>query len=326
MRKLALVVGIESYRDAGIAPLRFAVHDATAFAEALSDECRFDSVRTLAGEEGPDEPTAANILTALDSLAKDADDGDVFLFFFAGHGIERDKHTLLLTREAYSGSPGIGSLPVAVLQDALPRHVGARILLIDACRNSPYAARGDLPNTLTDVVARDIRAAAKRSTRRYGTTVVLFACATGQRAYEWPDKKHGVFTHYLLEGLRNPPPEPPWTPSGLTIQGLARHVTERVSRWSDLTPNLPHPQQPWYLQEGQPGDIQLATYVGDTEHSPADTTGSTSEPDVTLSPHTAPRRGPNQRATLVALKKAITANDLPAVLDTLSTGVDVNAR
>jgi alpha-tubulin suppressor-like RCC1 family protein len=326
VRRLALVVGIETYRDAGITPLRFAVHDATALAEALSDECRFDSVRTLAGVEGPDEPTAANILTALDGLTKDADDGDLFLFFFAGHGIERDEHTWLLTRDAYSGNPRVGSLPLADLREALPQHVGARILLIDACRNSPYAARGDLPNTLTDVVARDIKAAAKRSTTRHGTTAVLFACATGQRAYEWPDKKHGVFTHYLLEGLQNPPPAPPWTRTGLTIQRLAQHVTERVSRWSQRTPNLPHPQQPWYFQEGQPTDIQLATYVGAAEPTPSNTTIGTGRTGSAAPPLATPGRDPTPRATLVALKKAITANDLGAVQEALSTGVDVNAR
>jgi hypothetical protein len=275
VRRLALVVGIEAYRDPGIAPLRFARRDAMALAEALSKVCRFDAVRILAGEEGPEEPTAASVLHALDGLTKDAEASDAFVFFFAGHGIERDGQTLLLTREAYSGNPRVGSLPLADLQDALPRHIGSRVLLIDACRNSPHAARGDAPNLMSDVVARDIKVAARRSTAEHGTTVVFSACATGQRAYEWPDKGHGVFTHYLLEGLRRQPPEPPWSPSGLTIQGLAHHVTECVGRWSSRTPNLPCPQQPWYLQEGRPGDIQLATFAGAVEATPARTANRT---------------------------------------------------
>lgn len=333
MRRFALVVGIEAYRDAGIAPLRYAVRDAMALAEALSSTCRFDDVRVLAGEEGPEEPTAANVLIALDGLTKDAEDGDAFLFFFAGHGIERDKHTWLLTRDAYSGSPRVGSLPLADLQDALPRHVGARILLIDACRNSPYAARGDLPNTLSEVVARDVKAAARRSTKQHGTTAVLFACGPGQRAYEWPAKGHGVFTHYLLEGLRRRPPEPPWTQSGLTIQGLASHVSDRVGRWSARSPNLPLPQQPWFFQEGRPGEILLAAYAGAAASTAAGNLTGVVEPsrgraesrDSSVAPHTTPAAPLAPRARLVALKKAISANDVGAVEMAIGAGVDVDS-
>ena len=33
-------------------------------------------------------------------------------------------------------------------------------------------------------------------------TVTRYACSIGERAYEWAEKKHGVFSYYLMEGLR----------------------------------------------------------------------------------------------------------------------------
>ena len=33
-------------------------------------------------------------------------------------------------------------------------------------------------------------------------TDTRYACSIGERAYEWAEKKHGVFSYYLMEGLR----------------------------------------------------------------------------------------------------------------------------
>jgi len=32
-------------------------------------------------------------------------------------------------------------------------------------------------------------------------SATLYACNVEKRAYEWAEKKHGVFSYYLLEGL-----------------------------------------------------------------------------------------------------------------------------
>ena len=52
MRKFALLVGVEDYRDKMISRLNFARAGATALAERLRDRCGFDQVRVLADDTG----------------------------------------------------------------------------------------------------------------------------------------------------------------------------------------------------------------------------------------------------------------------------------
>ena len=33
-----------------------------------------------------------------------------------------------------------------------------------------------------------------------GVNATLYACSVGERAYEWADKEHGVFSYYLVTG------------------------------------------------------------------------------------------------------------------------------
>ncbi len=162
MKKHALLVGVEDYRDKMISRLNFARADATALAERLTGHCGFDTVRVLAEDSGEDEPLLVNIVTALRDIGSQLRSGDLFLFFFAGHGIEKDGHGYLLARDSLQALPEHGSLSLELLRKTF-EHLSAskRVLLLDACRNSPDAGRADAANCMGDVISRDIIAAAR---------------------------------------------------------------------------------------------------------------------------------------------------------------------
>ena len=69
MRKIALLVGVEEYRDQMISRLQFARADAMALSERLRSCCGFDQVRVLADKDGNDAPDLVNIITALGDAA-----------------------------------------------------------------------------------------------------------------------------------------------------------------------------------------------------------------------------------------------------------------
>ena len=74
---------------------------------------------------------------------------------------------------------------------------------IDACCNDPTSGRGDQDNVLDDTFARGFKVKPnKDSSGLPGVNATLYACSVGERAYEWADKEHGVFSYYLLQGLR----------------------------------------------------------------------------------------------------------------------------
>ena len=254
MKKHALLIGVEDYRDESISPLNYACSDAKALGADLSDKCGFDNVRVLASKEGDDEPTLVNIINALQDVTVELSEDDLFLFFFAGHGIEKSENAYLLASDSVAAFPDHASLSLDLLRKNFESlSAGKRVVLLDACRNNPEAGRGDTDNCLSDVISRDIVAAARSTRLKTSTTVLLSACSSGQRAYEWKAKKHGVFTHYLLEGLRGKA----WSEDTLYFEDLASYATERVKNWSKNSTSIACEQEPWYEKFGDPSPIIL---------------------------------------------------------------------
>ncbi len=265
MKKHALIVGVEDYRDRMISRLNFARADATSLAGRLRDRCGFDHVRLLADDSGKDEPLLVNIVSALSDTAGELRTDDLFLLFFAGHGVERDGHGYLLARDSIQAFPEHGSLSLDLLRKTLSHFsAGKRILLVDACRNSPDTGRADAANPMSEVISRDIVAAARSNLTGGTTTALMSACSSGQRAYEWPAKNHGVFTHYLLEGLDGAA----WKSGALVFHDLAAYAAREVRQWSANTAGLPMPQEPWYEAFGDPNPIPLADSPGSSASKP----------------------------------------------------------
>ena len=255
MKKHALLVGVEDYRDKMISRLNFARADATSLGERLSDRCGFDSVRVLADENGEDEPLLVNIVTALRDTSSELREDDLFLFFFAGHGVEKDGHGYLMARDSLQAFPEHGSLSLELLRKTFGHlSAGKRILLLDACRNSPDAGRSDAVNCMGDMISRDIVAAARSKLTGGTTTALLSACRSGQRAYEWPAKGHGVFTQCLVDGIDGAA----WQSGKLEFDRLAAYAAGEVRQWSAGNAGLSIPQEPWYERFGDPTAIVLA--------------------------------------------------------------------
>src|SRR5207244_1283488 len=64
---------------------------------------------------------------------------------------------------------------------------GVQLLLVGACRNDPSTGR----SLDVDTLPRPPRG-----------TAALFSCSSGQRAFETDKLRHGVFFHFVLEGLK----------------------------------------------------------------------------------------------------------------------------
>ncbi len=254
MKKYALIIGVSRYDDPEIGNLNFAADDALEVGACLREVCGFDEVRTLV-TGGEKEPDHISVVKALHSFAPILNEDDLFLFYFAGHGIHTANGSYLLASNSLIRMPELAAVPMPLLQQCLSRLDAAeRVLILDACRNDPHQGRGDSDNILTPEFSRDILAVAKTPCEGVSpATCVLFSCSEGERAYEWPDKQHGAFTWYLLDGMRGAALDPQ---GRLTIQGLSRYVEEHVPRWSRKT-GLPRAQTPWAQQLGSLREICL---------------------------------------------------------------------
>ncbi len=254
MKKYALVVGISQYEDPEITDLQFAARDAEMVGTCLAETCGFDEVRTLTSG-GDREPSHVNVVDALHNLAPRLSPDDLFLFYFAGHGIQTGGGAHLLTCNSRIRMPELASVSTGVLSNCLLRiECADRVLVLDACRNDPHQGRGDQDNLMTAGFSRDIVAVAETPAEGVvPATWVLFSCRPGQRAYEWPDMQHGAFTHYLLEGLQGAAAD---DRGQITVQVLGRYVEEQVPRWARKC-QTPRVQTPWGEHKGSWRDIVL---------------------------------------------------------------------
>lgn len=200
-RKLALVVGVDAFLDPSWRPLRFAGIDAEAMGAALEG---FDEVVVLRGAEAT---TRAKVLEALHRLLGMAQaKGDVVVVYFSTHGtlarppggaLER----YLVMADSRGAELPATALPVKAVLAAVQNARAARTLVVlDAC----YSGEGksQLDASLTSELQR-LKAPfwAEPLESVSEATVVLSASAWGEPALEDDALGHGVFTHFLLEGL-----------------------------------------------------------------------------------------------------------------------------
>ena len=68
--------------------------------------------------------------------------------------------------------------------------------MVDACRNDPRSDNSRARSTVQlESVTRP------QQTPPPGGVMAFFSCSEGERAFEHADLKHGVFFHYVIEGL-----------------------------------------------------------------------------------------------------------------------------
>ncbi len=239
MRRFAMTIGVQDYATgSGVAPLQYACADAQAIGVALREQCRFEEVRILT-TASPETGllTDTSILTALRDMAAKVNEEDLFLFFFAGHGVElrvggQDRSFLLAPNASLQFMTGL--LDLAMVREIMARMACAqRVFLLDCCRNDPHAGRGDSSNMMTAQLTRDIVATAARTETALPNrvTLVMNACRPGERSYERPDVGQGAFSYWIVQGLRGAA----WMEGRLEGAQLCHYVQSKLTEWSART-------------------------------------------------------------------------------------------
>lgn len=203
-RLWAVVIGVSNYQN--LRPeeqLRFAHRDAQELAAFLRSPNGggFPStqIKVLINEEA----TIASIRTALGTwLPRSAEPDDVVYIFFAGHGVvEQGSDGYLLASDSDPQNLYATALPIAELDRIINERLRSRIAVVvaDACHSGKIGltSRGTGEQLL---INRYLDEMGKSGTGNFR----LLASRADERSYEdtrWGGG-HGVFTHFLLEGLK----------------------------------------------------------------------------------------------------------------------------
>ena len=130
LKGVALVVGQSAY--AHLAPLANPVNDARAIDRLLSD-LGFEVVTVVNGDH-------KKLARSLQRFAEDAAEADVALLYYSGHGIEAGGEDFLVPVDAATAldDAATGLVPLNDILDQLLGKVPVTIVLMDACRTSPF--------------------------------------------------------------------------------------------------------------------------------------------------------------------------------------------
>jgi len=214
-RRWALVVGAGRYEHLGT--LHHAAADAELFADALVETLGFerDTIRLLVDDAAEPElrPTAGHLLGELEALLKDRrrTRSDLFVFYFCGHGLGHESGDLLLPTDARRETAARLGLPVReVVERLAAAGMGNVLIVVDACRTGRENPFG---NELLALAGR-------------AHLALVLGCEPGGQSYEDAFLGHGLFTHALVEALREP--ELFDRAGGLWASRVAARARERV--------------------------------------------------------------------------------------------------
>ena len=227
--RVALVVGNNAYDN--IIDLKKAVNDARVMG---------DTLRGLGFEVLKVENAGRRELNRkLYEFASRLENGDVAVFFFAGHGVELSGRNFLLptdTPDVKLGQEGfLESEAISVdqvLQSIRDRGTRISLVILDACRNNPFPTDGTRSLGGTRGLAR---IAAPEG------TFILYSAGVGQAALDdlgnGDPNPNSVFTRTLVPLLKTP---------GLSLTETARKVRREVRQ---LAKKVSHQQRPAYYDE-----------------------------------------------------------------------------
>ena len=204
--RVALVIGNAAYDQASV--LRNPINDAEAMADRLAELGFEVSLVT--------DASSIAMRQALDGFKPKADAAEIAMVFFAGHGIEMSGENYLIPVDAAMKTEAEAQLEAVALDEVEAAVNGARglsIIILDACRNNPFARsiirRNGSRSTTRGLVPVDLS--------RPGA-VIGFSASAGRVAADG-NGRHSPYTQAFLEVLDQP---------GVEIGQVFRRVAKKV--------------------------------------------------------------------------------------------------
>jgi uncharacterized caspase-like protein len=207
----AVVIGVGQYNSTAIPQLKYSVADAEAFHEVLTGKGGFKKENVLLiTDKTARKPTLRDLKWALGTfLARSAKKEDLILIFFAGHGApEVDPRgaepdglaKYLVPSDADPNDLYSTALPMDEFQTIFDRIEAERVVVfLDACYSG--AAGGRTFASRRTRAARVDEVFLDRLTRSKGRAIIT-ASQASEVSLEVPELGHGLFTHFLVQGLR----------------------------------------------------------------------------------------------------------------------------
>lgn len=259
-----LAAGVADYKTEGLNSLKFPVIDAKSIVP-LFTEGEYRDRQLFAASHAPmvltdRQVTMSSLEQSIRTLeqrlkARPDPQGDLVIFYMAGHGKEVDREFYLLPSSLKTidskeiQQQGIAWSKLCGMMKSLPCRI---VWMIDACHAGAAAEKQN--ETVEEQNKGTIREA------NFPNHFVLAAARANQEAAEFDDLGHGVFTHAVLGGLNGAADQAERIgnkDTRVSIQELAQYVRKEVRQTTNKKQDpafVPTAQPP---ADAQPTEIHL---------------------------------------------------------------------
>ena len=268
MRK-ALIVGIDHYESIG--SLSGCVNDAFAMKAVLERDAdgrtNFPTPNLLVGTGPGQTVSRLDLKEGVRDLF--ADDAEIALFFFAGHGYVEDTGGFLCASDCASGDDGLPLSEVMTLANT--SKAKNKVIILDSCHSGVVGNNSLVPGVaeISDGVT------------------ILTASTETQYALETPGGGSGVFTSLLVDALNGAAAN---LMGAVTPGSAYAHIDQSLGPWAQRPVFKTNVKTFVSLRETEP-PIDLADLQAITEHFP------TADHQLALDPSYEPERSGKEDAT-----------------------------
>jgi uncharacterized caspase-like protein len=236
-QRWAVVVGISEYQDSHISILRYASADARSIYEWLTSPQGGRYAPSRVNLLLDRDATARNIRGALFEWLGQALEEDIVTVYFAGHGSpqspDHPENLFLLPYDARYDNVASTGFPMWDIETALKRFIKAKrvVVIADACHAAGVGNSFDLARRAGRGITVNPISAGLQNLSEVGEGVCVISASDekqlSQEGKRWGGG-HGVFTHFLLQGLKG---EADYNKdTKITLGELIPYVSERVRR------------------------------------------------------------------------------------------------
>lgn len=196
----AVLIGVDDYVSAK--DLKYCGADVKALREKLIAAGFPDKQIKLLHSKATDSsslPFKRNVVKQIDLILKIAGENDLVLLVFSGHGLQIDDKSYLCPADAELEDPSSLVSLDDIYEKLRLSPAPLKVVLVDACRNDPSPqGRKSLSGSV-----KAFAESMKQLKQQQLPEGVVLVNSCGPREISWEDEKfgHGVFMHYLLEGI-----------------------------------------------------------------------------------------------------------------------------
>ena len=192
----AVIIGIGDYQDERIPDLQFTVNDAQGLYDVLTDPqfggVSKEHIQLLLNEEATDRAIKGAIGGW---LSRQAQKDDTVMIYYSGHGAPEGRDTYWVTYNANIDDLYTTALNNNEISEMLARIESERVItFLDSCYSAATVHRRDRTRSIQTEIPWEKFSGKGR--------VTISASDGKQLSLELEEYGHGVFTYYLLEGLK----------------------------------------------------------------------------------------------------------------------------